>query len=82
MARGTGGGGGDYFKYFRPREAIDRGMAIIRGNKVSFSSALRLGHNPSNNQQWWFIYNQGSKRESPKLEPGAWGEARDSKWSR
>ena len=49
-------------------------MAIIRGNTVSFSSALRLGHNPRNNQQWWFIYNQGCPRGSLQklnLGPGA-----------
>ena len=38
MARGAGEGqsfeGGEYFKYFRQREAINRGTAIIRGNTV------------------------------------------------
>ena len=35
---GLGGGplfeGGDYFKYFRLRDAINRGTAIIQGNMV------------------------------------------------
>ena len=38
MARGAGEGrlfeGGDYFKYFRQREAINRGTAIIRVNTL------------------------------------------------
>ena len=36
MARGGGRlfEGGDYFKYFGQREAINRGTAIIRGNTV------------------------------------------------
>ena len=31
--------GGDYFKYFRQREAINLGTAIIRNN-----TAMKLGH--------------------------------------
>ena len=38
MARGEGGGrlfeGGDYFKHFGQRGAINRGTAIIQGNTV------------------------------------------------
>ena len=46
----------DYFKYFRPREAINRWKAIIRGNTVYFHVQFDIYLGMASGEQVHFLF--------------------------